>query len=280
MLTAAIGGERPNGIRSKPMSAAATEAQRRAYEASHIENPTTGQSVHIAAAIAHLQKIAKDATPGAGRTRYVTGERQPIISEDGEGTGFACEAYYELHMTEAGLPLNSRSEIILDGVLSVGYARVLELRKLNGRKMVPRISVRAAHASRCSAVVVPLVRQPDGRWAEDFSRASPQLVPVLSLGRRMVATRAAHGSLTFAVAGAAAGGAALREVALSADMFRKGEASGLQVDLMDMKVPQLKDELEARGETKTGCKPWLRRRLHAAIVRAHIAAVAEEDGGV
>ena len=87
------------------MSAAATEAQRRAYEASHIENPTTGQSVHIAAAIAHLQKIAKDATPGAGRTRYVTGERQPIISEDGEGTGFACEAYYELHMTEAGLPL-------------------------------------------------------------------------------------------------------------------------------------------------------------------------------
>ena len=105
-------------------------------------------------------------------------------------------------------------------------------------------------------------------------------MPVLSLGRRMVATRAAHGSLTFAVAGAAAGGAALREVALSADMFRKGEASGLQVDLMDMKVPQLKDELEARGETKTGCKPWLRRRLHAAIVRAHIAAVAEEDGGV
>ena len=127
-------------------------------------------------------------------------------------------------MTEAGLPLNSSSEILLDGVLSVGYARVLELRKLNGRKMVPRISIRAAHASRCtcSAVVVPLVRKPDGRWAEDFSRASPQLVPVLSLGRRMVATRAAHGSLTFAVAGAAAGGAALREVALSADMFRKG----------------------------------------------------------
>ena len=49
---------------------------------------------------------------------------------------------------------------------------------------------------------------------------------------------------------------------------------------MDMKVPQLKDELEARGETKTGCKPWLRRRLHAAIVRAHIASAAEEDGGV
>ena len=118
------------------------------------------------------------------------------------------------------------------------------------------------------------MRQPDGRWAEDFPRAAPQLVPVLSLGRRMDATRAAHGSLTFAVAGAGAGGAALREFALSADMFRKGEASGLQVDLMDMKVPQLKDELEARGETKTGCKPWLRGRLHAAIVRAHIAAAA------
>ena len=35
-------------------------------------------------------------------------------------------------------------------------------------------------------------------------------------------------------------------------------------DLMDMLVRELKDELEARSESKTGNKAWLRRRLHAA----------------
>jgi len=30
---------------------------------------------------------------------------------------------------------------------------------------------------------------------------------------------------------------------------------------------ELKDELEARSESKTGNKAWLRRRLHGAIVR-------------
>ena len=50
------------------------------------------------------------------------------------------------------------------------------------------------------------------------------------------------------------------------------------VDLMQMKVPELKEELEARGESKSGNKAWLRRRLHAAIVRAHLdEASAEED---
>ena len=39
---------------------------------------------------------------------------------------------------------------------------------------------------------------------------------------------------------------------------------------MQMKVAELKEELEARGEAKTGAKAWLRRRLHAAIVRAHL----------
>lgn len=32
----------------------------------------------------------------------------------------------------------------------------------------------------------------------------------------------------------------------------------------------LKDKLEARGEAKTGNKAWLRRRLHAAIVREYL----------
>ena len=32
-----------------------------------------------------------------------------------------------------------------------------------------------------------------------------------------------------------------------------------------------KEELGARGESKAGNKAWLRRRLHAAIVRDHLA---------
>ena len=36
-----------------------------------------------------------------------------------------------------------------------------------------------------------------------------------------------------------------------------------------MLVRELKEELEARSESKTGNKAWLRRRLHGAIVRAH-----------
>ena len=43
-------------------------------------------------------------------------------------------------------------------------------------------------------------------------------------------------------------------------------------DLMAMKVAELKEELEARSEGKTGNKAWLRRRLHAAIVRKYVEA--------
>ena len=50
----------------------------------------------------------------------------------------------------------------------------------------------------------------------------------------------------------------------------------VQKDLMAMKVTELKEELEARGEVKTGAKAWLRRRLHAAIVRAHLEFAADD----
>ena len=43
---------------------------------------------------------------------------------------------------------------------------------------------------------------------------------------------------------------------------------------MDLKVTQLKDELKARGEKRTGNKAWLRRRLHGAMLRVHLAAAA------
>ena len=47
---------------------------------------------------------------------------------------------------------------------------------------------------------------------------------------------------------------------------------------MEMKVTQLKEELEARGEPKSGNKSWLQRRLHSAIVRDCLATAREEEG--
>ena len=46
------------------------------------------------------------------------------------------------------------------------------------------------------------------------------------------------------------------------------------------KVDELKEELEARGEATSGSKAWLRRRLHAAIVREYLDAepMADEAG--
>ena len=44
-----------------------------------------------------------------------------------------------------------------------------------------------------------------------------------------------------------------------------------------MKVTELKEELEARGEGKSGNKAWLRRRLHAAIVSEHLREAWMDD---
>ena len=173
---------------------------------------------------------------------------------------------------ELGRPLNSQCDVLLDGSLTVGYARVLELRKLNGSRRVPRLSVRASDASSCSAVVVPLVAR-DGRWAP--SASAPLLVPVLSLGRRVAATEGSgphRGAFTITAAPTAAGGPLLRATSLSPDLFEAAVMRAVHKDLMKMIVVELKQELEARAEPKTGSKAWLRRRLHAAIVREHLDA--------
>ena len=145
MLTERIGGEQPNGVHSKAQKPGATAAQRAAYEASHVENEETGQIVHKRAALAFWQKQLKDAKPGAGhQQRYVTGERQPIIAEDTDGTGFSCDEYYQVQVGDSDATLNSDAELLmLEGALRVGYAHVLELRKLNGKRRVPRLSVHA-----------------------------------------------------------------------------------------------------------------------------------------
>ena len=183
-----------------------------------------------------------------------------------------------MHVGDSGVVLNSDTELMVDGALHVGYAHVLELRKLNGRRRVPRLSVRAKDASRCSAVILPLVKR-GGRWVPDRIVAPPVLVPLLSLGRRVVATEGSGdcaGSFSIAAAPQAAGGPQLRTTFLTEDLFAAAAMRAVEVDLMTMKVAQLKEELEARDEAKTGNKAWLRRRLHAAIVREHLEGSGEE----
>ena len=55
-------------------------------------------------------------------------------------------------------------------------------------------------------------------------------------------------------------------MSLSSDLFQAAQMKAVSKDMMAMKVDELKDELEARGEGKSGNKAWLWRRLHAAIV--------------
>ena len=62
-------------------------------------------------------------------------------------------------MSQDGQPLNSNSELMLEGELRVGYACIMELRKLNGKSRVLRQSVCGKDASLCSAVLQPLIRQ-------------------------------------------------------------------------------------------------------------------------
>ena len=86
---------------------------------------------------------------------------------------------------------------------------MLELRKLNGKRSVLRQSVRATDASLSSAVVLPLVKGQNGVWVAACDKARAQLVPVLSLGRRVVTQAVAGGTdggLSVVPAPTAAGG--------------------------------------------------------------------------
>ena len=58
------------------------------------------------------------------------------------------------------------------------------------------------------------------------------------------------------------------------------EAGG-ELSFAEMKLPQLKEELEARGSTRSGPKAALQRRLHGLLIEAAIArreAAREEEG--
>ena len=55
------------------------------------------------------------------------------------------------------------------------------------------------------------------------------------------------------------------------------DEKGVRKDLMAMKVGELKEELEERGEAKSGNKAWLGRRLHAAILREHLEPLLDDE---
>ena len=107
------------------------------------------------------------------------------------------------------------------------------------------------------------------------STSAPVLVPVVSLGRNVILTlgsQANAGTYSVAAAAVVAGGPALVRTALSAGLFAASVMVLVQKDLMDMKVTELKEELEARNEGRTGNKAWLRRALYAVIVRSYLAS--------
>ena len=75
------------------------------------------------------------------------------------------------------------------------------------------------------------------------------------------------------------GGQARRTLALQRSWFDAAAMlSEDAVDLDEMTINQLKAELEARDESKTGRKPELQRRLRALIVDARMREQDEEEG--
>ena len=54
----------------------------------------------------------------------------------------------------------------------------------------------------CSAVVLPLVEESPGRWLADCVEATPVLVPLLSLGQRVVASAPSEAEGAFSLAAA------------------------------------------------------------------------------
>ena len=55
------------------------------------------------------------------------------------------------------------------------------------------------------------------------------------------------------------------------------QAAGGELSFEEMKLPQLKEELAARGSKRSGLKGSLQRRLHGLLVQAAIATHAAEE---
>ena len=76
----------------------------------------------------------------------------------------------------------------------------------------------------------------------------------------------------------ACGGAPLQSTHVDGSWFAADAMlAGGEVAFEDMTHPQLKDELAARGEARSGLKHVLQRRLHALLKQAAIDARREDD---
>ena len=112
-------------------------------------------------------------------------------------------------------------------------------------------------------------RRLDDEYVVEFDSAKPLGLKLrdLRVGFEYSTT---EGTSRVLVSDVAAGGQKLQATSLSKDLFSAEAMQAVAKDLMAMKVAELKEELEARGEAKTGNKAWLRRRLHAAVVRDYL----------
>ena len=71
------------------------------------------------------------------------------------------------------------------------------------------------------------------------------------------------------------GGPQLAGLALTENIFAaEAMEAGGGVAFEAMKVAQLKEELAARGSTRTGLKATLQRRLHSLLVQAGLSRAA------
>ena len=120
------------------------------------------QTEHKDTIIAREQLRGADSKAAPGRLRYRYGTRMAIISEDGEGTGYWQGCVYQVlrPSPSSGRQLQTKAgALLLDGVLEVGFARVLEL--------PGSASARAACGTRASACDAPMwlsARQCCCRW--------------------------------------------------------------------------------------------------------------------
>ena len=75
------------------------------------------------------------------------------------------------------------------------------------------------------------------------------------------------------------GGAPLRTLYLDEAAFEaKAMKAGGELSFEEMKLAQLKEELAARGSTRSGLKAALQRRLHGLLVEAAIGAHRKREG--
>jgi hypothetical protein len=200
-LVEPIGSEKPNiHVRVISLPAHASAKQIAAHEQTYLFDEVLGQDVYKASLLARQQKQTVDATPGAGRTRYEKGVRYTIQSDDKQGTCFSYDEVYEVLLDQNGQLLGSTGDQLqLDGSTTIGYARVLELRKSCGRTTHVRLSVRKEAAAACSAVVVccsllVAAGPPRNSFKLIERLPPPKLIPVLSLGRKVELNSASSSS--------------------------------------------------------------------------------------